>query len=80
VQTEVVLTDPPDDPALFKSLRQRPRVAWPTVALLFVAYGIFGLSTYAFIHGNYRWFGPSCSIVWQHTFHLRLPTKRRITR
>ena len=62
MQTEVVLTDPPDDPALFKSLRQRPRVAWPTVALLFVAYGIFGLSTYAFIHGN-------LSLVWAIVFN-----------
>lgn len=62
MQIEVVLTDQPDDPAIFKSLSQRPKVAWPTLALLFVAYSIFGLSTFAFIHGN-------LSLVWSIAFN-----------
>ena len=37
-----------DDPALFKALIKRPKVAWPTISLLLGAYAIFGISTFAY--------------------------------
>jgi len=40
-----------DDPELFKSLIQKPSVAWPTITLLVAAYVIFGVSTFAFFKG-----------------------------
>lgn len=40
-----------DDPALFKSLIQKPDIAWPTVVMLTAAYTIFGISSFAYIAG-----------------------------
>ena len=42
-----------DDPDLFKTLIQKPVVAWPTIALLITAYAIFGASTFAFVTGAF---------------------------
>ena len=52
MQAGAGMTDQSDDPALFKTLSQRPKVAWPTIALLFLAYGIFGGSTFAYVQGD----------------------------
>ena len=46
------MTQHVDDLELFKKLKQRPKVAWPTVALLVAAFVIFGLSTYAYVAGT----------------------------
>ena len=40
-----------DDPALFKALIKRPRVAWPTLILLVSAYAIFSLAILAYVEG-----------------------------
>ncbi len=40
-----------EESRLFKRLTQRPRIAWPTVMVLAAAYGIFGLSTFAYVEG-----------------------------
>jgi len=40
-----------DDLELFKKLIQKPRIALPTVMLLIAAFGIFGMSTFAYIGG-----------------------------
>ena len=42
-------TDQADDILLFKKLIQKPRIAWPTVALLAVAVTIFVLSTTTYV-------------------------------
>ena len=52
MEAEDVFADQSDDPALFKALSQRPSVAWPTVLLVFVAYGLFGASTFAYVQGE----------------------------
>lgn len=52
VESKVVCADQPDDPALFRVLSRRPKVAWPTILLVFVAYGIFGASTFAHVQGD----------------------------
>ena len=41
-----------DDPELFKKLIRKPQVAWPTVILLFAAFTLFGVSTYAYVGGK----------------------------
>ena len=41
-----------DDPELFKKLIRKPQVAWPTVILLFAAFTLFGVSTYAYVGGT----------------------------
>ena len=51
MDSEAVYTGQPDDTALFKALRQRPNIAWPTVLLFVAAFGIFGASTAAYIQG-----------------------------
>ena len=40
-----------DDEAQFQSLMERPKIAWVTIALLFAAFGLFGVSSYAYIAG-----------------------------
>ena len=40
-----------DNLELFKTLLQKPKVAWPTIFLLVAAFVIFGLSTYAYVVG-----------------------------
>jgi len=45
------MNDHADDNELFKKLIQKPRIAWPTVMLLISAFGIFGMSTFAYIAG-----------------------------
>ena len=52
MEAEDVFAGQSDDPALFKALSQRPSVAWPTVLLVFVAYGLFGASTFAYVQGE----------------------------
>ena len=52
MEAEGVYADQSDDPALFKALGQRPSVAWPTVLLVFVAYGLFGASTFAYVQSE----------------------------
>ena len=51
MESKVVCADQPDDPALFRFL-QAPKVAWPTILLVFVAYGIIGASTFAHVQGD----------------------------
>ncbi|NNL56302.1 MAG: fatty acid desaturase [Pseudomonadales bacterium] len=45
------LADQTDDPNLFKALRKRPKIAWPTIALFFASFALFGLSTFAYVAG-----------------------------
>jgi fatty acid desaturase len=45
------MNDHADDNELFKKLIQKPRIAWPTVALLIAAFAIIGLSTFAYVQG-----------------------------
>ncbi|MGI9316345.1 MAG: fatty acid desaturase [bacterium] len=45
-------SDQTDDPILFKSLTQKPKIAWPTIMLLVVAFAIFGISTFAYVAGT----------------------------
>jgi len=45
------MNDHADDNEIFKKLIQKPRIAWPTVMLLISAFGIFGMSTFAYIAG-----------------------------
>jgi len=45
------MNDHADDNELFKKLIQKPHIAWPTVALLIAAFGIFGMSIFAYIAG-----------------------------
>lgn len=40
-----------DDLDLFKALRKRPRIAWPTIILLVAAFSLFTGSTWAYIEG-----------------------------
>jgi len=46
------MNDHTDDDELFKKLIQKPRIAWPTVMLLIAAFGIFGMSTFAYVAGT----------------------------
>ena len=57
MESKVVCADQPDDPALFRVLSRRPKVAWPTILLVFVAYGIFGASTFAHVQGDLPFLG-----------------------
>ncbi len=41
-----------DDAELFKKLMQKPRIAWPTVILLFAAFTLFGVSAFAYVAGK----------------------------
>ena len=45
------MNDQVDDPILFKTLIQKPAIAWPTVMLLIAAFVIFGVSTFAYVEG-----------------------------
>ncbi len=45
------MTETTDDLELFKKLKQRPKVAWPTVMLFVGAFTLFGVSTFAFVTG-----------------------------
>ena len=50
--SEATIADQSDNQALFKALTQRPKIAWPTILLVFIAYSLFGASTYAYLQGN----------------------------
>lgn len=39
-----------DDPELFKTLLQKPDIAWPTAMLLVAAYALFGVSIFAYVN------------------------------
>ena len=41
-----------DDKARFETLMERPKIGWPTIGVLFAAFGLFGLSCYAYIFGS----------------------------
>jgi len=45
-------SDQGDDPERFKTLRQRPNIAWPTIVLLLAAYVLFGVATFAYLDGT----------------------------
>ncbi len=51
MREQMPVSDQSDDPALFKALTQRPRVAWPTIMLLIAAFALFSVSTLAYIEG-----------------------------
>ena len=40
--SEATIADQSDNQALFKALTQRPKIAWPTILLVFIAYSLFG--------------------------------------
>ncbi len=42
----------PDNDALFRQLCQRPRVAWPTLGLMVLAFALFGITTYAYLESS----------------------------
>jgi len=44
--------DQADNPEYFKALRQRPKIAWPTIVLLLAAYTLFGVVTFAYMEGT----------------------------
>lgn len=56
------IPDLPDDPDLFKSLMQRPHIAWPTVAILLAAFTLFGLTIFAYA-------ADVLSLAWAVTFN-----------
>lgn len=51
-----------DNPILFQALIQRPKIAWPTILLLVVAFALFGLSTFAYVQG-------ALSLYWAMLFN-----------
>ena len=62
MNTNTQLVYQEDDPALFKSLTQKPTIAWPTIVLFIAAFTIFGLSTFAYIT-------ESLSLFWAITLN-----------
>ena len=40
-----------DNVERFETLMERPKISWPTLALLFAAFALFGYSSYAYITG-----------------------------
>ena len=51
MMAQAMTTDQKDNEAYFKSLRQRPIIAWPTIVLLVAAYVLFIFTTYAYVQG-----------------------------
>ncbi len=57
MNTNNAISDQTDDPILFKSLTQKPTIAWPTILLLVAAFTLFGLSTFAYLTDTLSLFG-----------------------
>ncbi len=52
MKPDSTLANQGDDLELFKSLKLRPKIAWPTIMVFVAAIAIFGLSTFAYLEGQ----------------------------